>query len=111
MQKKITLRLTPSEVFDEVAVKKYIASAEGVSSTSISGFYILKKSIDARGKQIWFNLTVHAFINEQFHQRSLQHFDFREVHQARRKVIIIGAARQVYLLRFIFWRKAFSPLF
>ena len=61
------------------------------SSDLISGFQILKKSIDARGKQVLFNLSVNAFINEPFHPVNFQTFNFREVSQAKYSTVIIGA--------------------
>ena len=50
MQSKITLRLLPSEAANEQTVKQYIAKAVAVNTTVISGYTILKQSIDARGK-------------------------------------------------------------
>ncbi len=91
MQKVISLKLLPSEAADETLIKKYIAQAEGVSVSSVSGFLILKHSIDARGKQPWINLSLKAFINEPFQQREELSFDFKDVKKAERTVIIIGA--------------------
>src|SRR5688500_12385527 len=91
MQKKITLRLLPSEAANELLVKQYIAQAEAVNTADVSGYTILKQSIDARGKQSWINLTLQVFIKEPYQQRELLSFDFREVYNAKKKVIIIGA--------------------
>ena len=91
MQKIISIKLLPSEAADETAITKYIARAEAVESSSISGFNILKRSIDARGKQAWVNLTVRAFINEPFRQRELLSFSFPDVKTSGKKVIIVGA--------------------
>src|SRR5215212_789786 len=91
MQKNLTLRLLPSEAADENIIKEYIASEEGLSLTAVKGFEILKRSIDARGKQSWINLSVKAFINEPFQQRELLSFHYKDVHHTKKKVIIIGA--------------------
>lgn len=91
MQQKIALKLLPSEAADESVVKKLIAHSAGKKTSSVSGYYILKQSIDARAKTTWINLTVNAFIDEPFHQRERQLFDFKQVHQAQKKVVIIGA--------------------
>src|SRR5688500_11638385 len=90
MQKTLSLKLLPSEAASEKLVKSYIADAEAVSPSAITGFIIQKQSIDARGKQVWINLSVTAFINEPFRQRELMKFDFRDVAKADKKVIIIG---------------------
>jgi len=91
MQQKISLKLLPSEAADESAVKKLIAGNTGKKANSVSGYHILKQSIDARGKTIWINLTVNAFIDEPFHQREIQSFNFTDVTHAQKRVIIIGA--------------------
>lgn len=91
MIKDISLKLLPSEAADEVIIKRYIARIEAVQATAISGFHILKQSIDARSRQPWINLTLKVFINEPFQQRELIPFVFRDVKKAVRTVIIIGA--------------------
>jgi hypothetical protein len=91
MQQKISLKLLPSEAVDESAVKRLIASNTGKKTTAVSGYHILKQSIDARAKTIWVNLTVQAFIDEPFLQREIQSFNFKEVSKAQKKVVIIGA--------------------
>lgn len=91
MQQKLSLKLLPSEAADESAVKKLISNNSGKKTISVSGYHILKQSIDARGKTIWVNLTVNAFFDEPFHQRAIQTFNFKDVSKAENKVIIIGA--------------------
>lgn len=91
MQKKIPLKLLPSQAADEQSVKQCIALSEAVSATEVSGYTILKQSIDARGKQAWVNLTVQAFIQEPYHSRELLPFHFKVISKAEKKVIIIGA--------------------
>lgn len=91
MQKNITLRLLPSEAASKSFIKEYIARAEAMPVSSVTGFNIIKQSIDARGKQTWINLTLQSFINEPFHHRGIQSFHFNDVRNSLQKVIIIGA--------------------
>ncbi len=91
MQQKISLKLLPSEAVDESAVKRLIANNTGKKANAVSGYHILKQSIDARAKTIWINLTVNAFIDEPFHKREIQSFHFKEVSKAKKSVVIIGA--------------------
>ena len=91
MQQKLSLKLLPSEAASTVIVKEYIAKSTGAGIDSITGFYLLKKSIDARGKQPWVNLSVEAFINEPFINRTVTRIAFSEVSKAKNRVIIIGA--------------------
>ncbi len=91
MQKTITLKLLPSEAANEQAVSQYISRAEAVEQAAVSGYTILKNSIDARGRQPWVNLSVRAYINEPFQERELMTFHFRDVSSAPIKVIVVGA--------------------
>ena len=91
MQQKISFKLLPSEALDESIIKKIIARTSGKKESAINGFHLLKKSVDARAKTIWVNLTVNAFIDEPFHKRDIQTFNFDNVANALQKIIIIGA--------------------
>lgn len=92
MQKEFSLKITPKEAADDTLIRQYIAKAVGKKEDTVSGFYRLKQSIDARSsRQVWINLTLHAFIDEPFTNRKITHTNFRDVNQAKKKVIIIGA--------------------
>ena len=91
MQKKISLRLLPSEAANDDSIRQYIARTESVNLDDITGFTIIKQSIDARAKQAWINLTMLVFINEPYHQRKLMLFNFQNVAAVKKKVIIVGA--------------------
>jgi len=91
MQKKFSFKLLPSEAEDEIAIKKYIAQAEKVTESSISGYTLLKRSLDARSKQPWINLSLLAFINEPWQKRKLVPVNYPEVHRSDKKVIVVGA--------------------
>lgn len=91
MQQKITLKLLPSEAADESVVKKYIAASAGKKLQSVTGYHISKQSIDARGKTVYINLQLNAFIDEPFQERATTSFHFKDVSQAGKKVIIVGA--------------------
>lgn len=91
MQKNITLKLLPSEAINETVVRQYLASAAAVSPTDISGYNIIRQSIDARSRQVWINQTIQLFINEPYHHREIMTFNFHDVRKADRSVIIVGA--------------------
>jgi uncharacterized protein len=91
MQKNISLQLLPSEAASADIIKEYTAKTCGTDISVISGFILLKQSIDARAKQPLVNLTLTAFINEPFQQREIINFNFKDVHTATHSVIIIGA--------------------
>ncbi|MBN8787300.1 MAG: FAD-dependent oxidoreductase [Terrimonas sp.] len=91
MQKKITLRVLPSEAENDDALKSYIAASEGIASTRVSGYHILKRSIDARSRQIWINFTLRAFIDEPYLYRAKHELQLKDVSRAEKKIIIVGA--------------------
>ncbi len=91
MQKIITLKLLPAEAADDETVKKYIARAEAVKPAAVTGYHILKSSVDARSRKPVVNISVKAFINEPLLPRDKPEFRFRDVHQAKKRVVIIGA--------------------
>ncbi len=83
--------MLPSEMQDEDLVRERIARHEGLHPNKVSGYHILKRSLDARGKTIFYNLTVLAYINEPFHQREKKNFIFLNTASSKKRVIIIGA--------------------
>lgn len=91
MQQNISLQLLPADAADDNCIKDKICAATGKIATHLTGYEILKRSIDARGRQVYINLSVKAFFNEPFYQRKNIIFSFRDVHHADKKVIIIGA--------------------
>lgn len=91
MQQHIVLKLTPANASNDESILDSISSASGKKKKDITGYHILKKSIDARGKQIFINLKVNAFIDEPFTQRPSHTFSFKDVTHAQKKALIVGA--------------------
>jgi uncharacterized protein len=91
MQKKLILNLLPSEAASDQLIKNHIAQAIAVKPSSVSGFTIQKRSIDARGKQPRVHVSLQAFINEPWQQPELIHFDFPDIGHSNHHVIIAGA--------------------
>ena len=91
MQKTISLKLLPSEAADPTLVKKYIAQAVSQKVSAVSGYTILKHSIDARGKQPWINLSLKIYADEPYQPGELISFHFPELKKSAGRVIIIGA--------------------
>lgn len=92
MQKEISLKLKPSEAADDAVISNYIARSLGKEEKNITGFHRIRQSIDARSRsQVWINMSVHAFVDEPFYQRTVQKINFEEVSDAKTRVVIIGA--------------------
>jgi uncharacterized FAD-dependent dehydrogenase len=91
MIREISLSLKPSEVEDEALLRKKIASASSLPLHSITGYRIMKNSIDARGSSIKLRLLIQVFSGEPFKPRSLRQFNFRNVSKSKHTVLITGA--------------------
>jgi uncharacterized FAD-dependent dehydrogenase len=91
MQKKISIKALPSEAASHSILQKIIAQTCGISPDKISGFHLLKQSIDARGKQVWFHLTINVFIDEPYQAVQLMPLELKDVTYSGGKVIVIGA--------------------
>lgn len=91
MQKTIAMRLLPHEAAHDASIRQCIAAEAGVAPAAVSGYYIRRQSIDARGKTVWINLQVEAFLHEPAQPRPPAEFHFRQVQQARHQVLIVGA--------------------
>jgi uncharacterized FAD-dependent dehydrogenase len=91
MQQTLQLKLLPAEAADERVVREYIARAAARQAEEINGYQLVKRSIDARGRQPHILLTVKVFIDEPFREEPLETVFFPEVSKADRQVVIVGA--------------------
>jgi len=91
MQKDLSFQLSPEDAATPDILKQAVARAGGLALTELNGFHILKRSIDARGRRIRINLSVRAFIGEPEQDRTRMAFNYRNVRNADRQVVIIGA--------------------
>ncbi len=65
MNKTISIALLPSDAADETSIKLAIAAECGVAPTQVTGYHVIKKSIDGRSRQPKVLFTLQAFIDEQ----------------------------------------------
>lgn len=91
MQQTLQIKLLPAEAADESTVREFAARSLACPVNDITGYNLIKRSIDARGRQPYFVLTIEVFIREPFHERPLQIIGFPDVSRSEKKVIIIGA--------------------
>jgi uncharacterized FAD-dependent dehydrogenase len=91
MQQEVNLQLSPKDAANSAVITEHIAQTLGKQKDQITGFQLLKKSIDARKRKVLINLKILASIDEPFRPFSLPEFQFNEVQKSTRKVIVIGA--------------------
>jgi len=64
MIQELQLRILPEQAANEQSIKQYIAREKGLDMRTIQAIRTLKRSIDARPRTIYVNLTVRLYINE-----------------------------------------------
>lgn len=83
--------MLPAESLSEPIVIQYIADSCGVKAYDITGYNVMKKSVDARSKQVKIILTLQVFIQEPYIKGTHRTIRFKDVTGAVYKVIIVGA--------------------
>jgi uncharacterized FAD-dependent dehydrogenase len=89
MQKEIEITLAPEQVANEQIMLSSLSKALNVKIQTITGYKILKRSIDARSRKVIYRLQVRAYINEVFNEQ-LQPFVYPKIN-SNKTVIIVGA--------------------
>ncbi|MFA5668693.1 MAG: FAD-binding protein [Balneolaceae bacterium] len=90
MQKELQLRTSPEVAAQPELLAHYISKTTGIAFTDIRHVEIIKRSIDARQRDIKVNLKVLVFINEEFVEEPISLPNYPNVTNAE-EVLIIGA--------------------
>ncbi len=64
MVQELQLRILPEQAANEQSIKQYVAREKGLDVRTIQAVRTLKRSIDARQRTVFVNLTVRIYINE-----------------------------------------------
>ncbi len=86
---KTEIVLLPEQVANENEYRHYLCKACSTSAASITGFNLLKRSIDARGKQVKYRLHFEVFINEPFSEKPVPQRAYKNVAIAK-PILIAG---------------------
>lgn len=84
------IQVLPEIAANQLLLKEWISIQEGIDEETITHIEILKRSIDARQRQVKINLRIQVFIKEDFQPFTFQFPSYKEVSQAQH-AIIIGA--------------------
>ena len=90
MGKQVQINLTPSAAADETTIKKIAASLAGIDLAAVSSLRVIKRSVDARKKNIRINLTVEVFSEKDSALPEITPFNPVDV-SLKQEVIIVGA--------------------
>jgi uncharacterized protein len=107
--KEIELRLSPAEAHDDAAIKKAAAIKLNISENQITDIQILRRSIDARGRDAVFQLKIAVYTEGIYQPEPAIIARFRDV-SASKPVIIIGAGPAGYFAALELIELGFKPI-
>jgi uncharacterized protein len=90
MIKLVQINLSPAAAADDTQIKKIAASLAGVNVSEKVSVRIIKRSVDARKKNIRINLSVEVIAGEESQLQKISPFLPKDV-SGSREVIIVGA--------------------
>ncbi len=90
MQKEISIILTPHQVDNIEILKKILAKKLSVTEEEISGYHLLRKSIDARSGNVKVNMQYRVFVGEEPTPTEKIKVDYKDVSQSN-QVIVVGS--------------------
>ena len=90
MTNEYQIRAVPEVAAQEDRLKRWVADEQGIDERTIYGIRILKRSIDARQRQIYVNLKVRVYVNEQPHDDEYVRTEYPNV-EGKPQVIVVGA--------------------
>jgi uncharacterized FAD-dependent dehydrogenase len=91
MPTDISIQAAPEAAAEDAQLRALIAAKLGIASSRLSGYHLLRSSIDARSRQVRLQLRIRAFVDEPVTPRERISFDFQDVRNAKHQVVIIGA--------------------
>ena len=84
------LRLLPQQAYTEESIRDYVAHDKGLDVRTITHVQVLKRSIDARQRTIFVNLSVRVFANEMPEKIEYQVVNYPDVSHCP-QAIVVGA--------------------
>ncbi len=90
MKHEIQLVLSPEDAANEAVIKSYAAQQIYIKPSAITFMKVLKRSVDARSRNIKINLKLEVYVNEIPPTPQNYKKEFAPVH-SKQKVLIIGA--------------------
>ena len=89
MIQEYQIRVLPHVAASTATIKEFVAREKGIDARTINELRVLKRSIDARHRQIYVNLSVRLFINEMPADEGYERVDYPDVSKST-KVIVVG---------------------
>lgn len=88
MIKELQIRVLPQIAHQTSTLKDYLQREKGVDSRGIKHIRILKRSIDARQRQVFVNLTLRVYINEEPQNEEFEKVEYHNVDEGKTAVVV-----------------------
>ena len=90
MIKELQLRVLPEEAANEQSLRRVVCRETGEKPEFITAVRVLKRSVDARQRTVFVNVSLRVFINEAPEELEYKTIEYKDVSNAK-PVIIVGA--------------------
>ena len=87
MVHELNLRILPRQAYNEQSILAYLREEKGINAGAVR---VLRRSIDARQRTIYVNLTVRAYIGEEPPLQDFEPYIYKDVSN-RPSVVVVGA--------------------
>jgi uncharacterized FAD-dependent dehydrogenase len=87
MVNELNLRILPQQAYNEQSILAYLRQEKGINAKAVR---VVKRSIDARQRTIFVNLTVRAYVGEEPPLQDFEPYVYKDVSE-RPSVIVVGA--------------------
>lgn len=91
MIEKVNIRLIPEDAALENKILKAVVESCGIGQNRINQWRIIKRSIDARQKQIYVNLTIAIAFDNDKELAVIKPIEYADVSQSKHHILIVGA--------------------
>ena len=87
MVHELSLRILPQQAYNEQSILTYLRQEKGIEAQAVR---VVRRSIDARQRTIYVNLTVRAYVGEEPPLTDFEPYIYKDVSE-RPAVIVVGA--------------------
>ena len=87
MVNELSLRILPQQAYNEQSILAYLRQEKGINANAVR---VIKRSIDARQRTIFVNLTVRAYVGEEPPLQDFEPYIYKDVSECP-SVIVVGA--------------------
>ena len=83
------IRVLPQIAASTATIREYVAREKGIDSRTIRDIRVVKRSIDARHRQVFVNLSLRVYVNETPADEGFIRVDYPDVSEAQ-QVVVVG---------------------